>query len=105
MKKEAISIIHTLKTKSLKDPDNVANRLEEVLEQYHMDDGFGTEGQSDPRGDFRDGSYSMWSVESDNELQSQHERNSLVLDRMEKLFEDDSCFAEFVVEMKDELEF
>lgn len=37
--------------------------LEEALTAYHEEDGFGTEGQTDPRGDFRNGDWSMWNVE------------------------------------------
>lgn len=37
--------------------------LEDSLTEYHMQDGFGTEGQCDPRGDFRDGDWSMDRVE------------------------------------------
>jgi hypothetical protein len=34
--------------------------LEEMIQAIHSDDGFGTEGECDPRGDFRDGSWNMW---------------------------------------------
>jgi hypothetical protein len=37
--------------------------LEGVLNGIHSDDGFGTEGQCDPRGDFRNGYWSMDLVE------------------------------------------
>lgn len=37
--------------------------LEEMLTEMHSDDGFGTEGQCDPRGDFRDGTWFMERVE------------------------------------------
>lgn len=37
--------------------------LEKMLTEIHNDDGFGTEGQSDPRGDFRNGEWSMSRVE------------------------------------------
>ena len=39
------------------------DELENTLDQWHMDDGFGTEGQDDPRGDFRNGKWSMKRVE------------------------------------------
>lgn len=32
-----------------------SEELERVLTDIHQQDGFGTEGQNDPRGDFRDG--------------------------------------------------
>lgn len=34
--------------------------LDDMLDSIHNEDGFGTEGQSDPRGDFREG---LWSCE------------------------------------------
>lgn len=37
--------------------------LEDMLNDIHDLDGFGTEGQEDPRGDFRDGHWSMERVE------------------------------------------
>lgn len=102
MKQEAMKIIDKLKEKSLNDPDSVASGLESMLEQYHMDDGFGTEGETDPRGDFRDQSYTMWNVEGDDEVKNQHERNILVLDRMNILFNEDEYFSDFVVDMTHE---
>jgi len=39
--------------------DDLENLLDEILGQ----DGFGTEGQYDPRGDFRDGQWSMSNVQ------------------------------------------
>jgi hypothetical protein len=37
--------------------------LEKMLTEIHSHDGFGTEGETDPRGDFRNGSWSMRKVE------------------------------------------
>lgn len=37
--------------------------LQKLLESIHNEDGFGTEGQCDPRGDFRNGHWSMDHVE------------------------------------------
>ena len=37
--------------------------LEEGLEKLRIEDSFGTEGQCDPRGDFREGTWSMDNVE------------------------------------------
>jgi len=39
------------------------DELETILTNIHNDDGFGTEGQCDPRGDFRNGTWSMKKVE------------------------------------------
>lgn len=37
-----------------------ATVLEQLLDQYASNDGFGTERQSDPRGDFRDKEWSLF---------------------------------------------
>jgi hypothetical protein len=37
--------------------------LDAMLDDLAMDDVFGTEGQSDPRGDFREGDWSMANVQ------------------------------------------
>lgn len=51
----------------VKDDDDYAimfsEGLEEMLNDIYMDDGFGTEGQCDPRGDFRNDNWSMNRVE------------------------------------------
>lgn len=41
----------------------ICDGLDMTLDEYHMDDGFGTEGQCDPRGDFRSDHWSMLHVE------------------------------------------
>lgn len=38
--------------------------LEELLNEMQSNDAFGTEGQCDPRGDFRDGHWSMDQVQA-----------------------------------------
>jgi hypothetical protein len=40
-----------------------AEMLDSLLGEAHGNDAFGTEGQSDPRGDFRNGEWSMNRVE------------------------------------------
>ena len=40
-----------------------ADGLQDMLKEIHENDGFGTEGQCDPRGDFRNGNWSMKRVE------------------------------------------
>jgi hypothetical protein len=40
-----------------------SEELERLLTDIHQQDGFGTEGQNDPRGDFRDGEWSMDDVQ------------------------------------------
>lgn len=51
----------------VKDDDDFAKAvsadIEVFLNDIHGNDGFGTEGQSDPRGDFRSGHWSMTKVE------------------------------------------
>lgn len=37
----------------------LAEGLENMLDDIHVDDGFGTEGQNDPRGDARNGRWSI----------------------------------------------
>lgn len=43
--------------------DLLENVLENGLNELNGEDAFGTEGQNDPRGDFRNGSWSMRHVE------------------------------------------
>ncbi len=43
--------------------DNFSEILQDGLDDIHGNDGFGTEGQSDPRGDFRNGEWNMKRVE------------------------------------------
>lgn len=45
------------------DAEMFADELEPMLTEVHGNDGFGTEGQCDPRGDFRNGRWSMKKVE------------------------------------------
>lgn len=45
------------------DAEMFADMLENALTDVHGMDGFGTEGQCDPRGDFRDGRWSMSKVQ------------------------------------------
>jgi len=40
-----------------------AEDLDPMLDDIHSKDGFGTEGQCDPRGDFRNGDWGMGRVE------------------------------------------
>jgi hypothetical protein len=45
------------------DAEMFSDGLEDLLTELHSNDGFGTEGQCDPRGDFRSGTWSMDLVE------------------------------------------
>lgn len=49
--------------KNENDAEMLADELETMLTGIHGNDGFGTEGQCDPRGDFRDGFWSMYDVQ------------------------------------------
>lgn len=40
-----------------------AESLDSMLEDMKNDDQFGTEGQNDPRGDFRNGEFNIWEIE------------------------------------------
>jgi hypothetical protein len=44
---------------SVDDAEMFAESLEQMLDDIHSNDGFGTEGQCDPRGDFRNGRWSL----------------------------------------------
>lgn len=47
-------------------PENVKGflpEMESALNNLASDDFFGTEGQSDPRGDHRDGEWSVWKMQ------------------------------------------
>jgi hypothetical protein len=55
-------VLDNMKAMALEDDDNAAmfaEGLELYLNELNGEDAFGTEGQSDPRGDFRDGDWSM----------------------------------------------
>lgn len=45
------------------DAEVISEMLESMLDDLHQDDFFGTEGQWDPRGDFRDGKFTMGNVQ------------------------------------------
>lgn len=59
-------VLDNMKAMALEDEDNAAmfsEDLELYLNELNGEDAFGTEGQSDPRGDFRNGKWSMDCVE------------------------------------------
>lgn len=64
--------------------------LEELLTDLHGNDGFGTEGQCDPRGDFRNGEWFMARVEGidtrvkQSKAGTTQQRVALVIERMLK---------------------
>lgn len=61
-----ILVLERMLAMAKKDPDDAAaftDMLEAGLSDLHECDFFGTEGQCDPRGDFRDGTWSMHDVQ------------------------------------------
>jgi hypothetical protein len=64
--KNCITVLNRLAKMCEDDEDFAAglcDDLNRMLDEIHSQDGFGTEGQSDPRGDFRNGRWSMSKVE------------------------------------------
>lgn len=64
--KRVVKVLDNMKAMALEDDDNAAmfaEMLENNLNELNGEDAFGTEGQSDPRGDFRNGSWNMDKVE------------------------------------------
>ena len=59
-------VLDNMKAMAMEDDDNAAmfaEGLDFYLNELNGEDAFGTEGQSDPRGDFRDGDWSMEHVQ------------------------------------------
>lgn len=57
-------VLKRIQQQVIEDEDDAemwAVKLEKTLDSLHEDDFFGTEGQCDPRGDFRDGDWSIFS--------------------------------------------
>lgn len=64
--RNCITVLNRLAAMCEKDPEFAGffkDDLNLLLDGIHAEDGFGTEGQSDPRGDFRNGRWSMDKVE------------------------------------------
>jgi hypothetical protein len=64
--KRVAKVLDNMKAMALADEDNAsmfAECLEFNLNELNGEDAFGSEGQSDPRGDFRNGDWSMDNVE------------------------------------------
>lgn len=67
--KNCVTVLNRLAKMCEEDADFAAclsDDLEAMLTEIHAQDWFGTEGQTDPRGDFRNGHWSMHKVESDS---------------------------------------
>jgi hypothetical protein len=45
-----------------------AESLDSILDDMKNNDQFGTEGQVDPRGDFRNGEFTIWNMEIKKEI-------------------------------------
>lgn len=94
MSELTITKLELLLVKNQTDADGVAEMLEEALEEYAMDDGFGTERQSDPRGDGRDEDFfSMYDVQ-DLDDEDQATKNKYVIEKIKAMFEEDEYLAE-----------
>lgn len=60
-------VLHRLENLVKNDEDFAevfSSDLENLLNDIHSQDGFGTEGQNDPRGDFRNGKWTMDNIEA-----------------------------------------
>lgn len=63
LQENALIVLDNIKKLIIDNPDDVeewSSVLEEMLDDLHGTDFFGTEGQNDPRGDFRDGQWSLY---------------------------------------------
>jgi hypothetical protein len=86
-----------------------SDALEEMLDELHGNDGFGTEGQCDPRGDYRNGQWFMERVEGIDTRVKQspdgttQQRVSLVLERIAKTASEDENEAEMFSDALDEM--
>lgn len=61
-----VTVLNRLATMCEEDADFAAtlvDDLQTMLDKIHSQDGFGTEGQCDPRGDFRNGQWTMNKIE------------------------------------------
>lgn len=66
-KQRVVLVLQRLAALANEDEDfaeSLSDDLTVMLDDIHGQDGFGTEGQSDPRGDFRDGQWRMDRVQS-----------------------------------------
>jgi len=90
------------------DAQMYSDMLQSLLSELHDEDGFGTEGQCDPRGDFRSGDWHMDRVQGIDTRYKQsatattQQRVALVLERIIKNVTEDENDAEMY---SDSLEF
>lgn len=69
LQKNCITVLNRLAKMCEEDAEfaqELASNLDTMLDEIQSQDGFGTEAQSDPRGDFRNGRWNMNKVESDS---------------------------------------
>ena len=68
LQKNCVTVLHRLAKMCEEDAEfaqTLASDLDTMLDEIQSQDEFGTEAQSDPRGDFRNGRWSMKKVERD----------------------------------------
>jgi hypothetical protein len=66
IQKNCVTVLNRLAKMCEEDEDfakSLSIDLDSMLDGIYAQDGFGTEGQSDPRGDFRNGRWSMKKIE------------------------------------------
>jgi chorismate mutase len=72
---------------SVRDAQAFSDALDEMLDELRSNDGFGTEAQSDPRGDGRDGDWSMTYVEGIDGREDMEAPDALVQQRVCRVIE------------------
>jgi hypothetical protein len=113
---QVLDSMTALTRSSVQDAQLFSNALECLLDDIRSEDGFGTEAQRDPRGDGRNGSWSMTYVEGiDGRGDEEEPDDALVQQRVARVLErmlamvqadedDAEMFADFLDEMLDELQ-
>lgn len=83
----------------------IANLLDVLLDEYGSNDGFGSERECDPRGDFRNGEFSVFAPENYEGENTVAGCVSFIIGKIKSVIDEDEYFAEFLTEALDEEEF
>lgn len=83
---------------SEKDACKIANTLDDLLDDYGADDGFGTEKECDPRGDFRNGEFTVFAPENYAGEDTVSGCVQFVIEKIKSVIDEDEYFAEFLNE-------